>query len=84
MASKALHAAWRSPHLCAEWICRETNAPVMVIRLARLASVLCTLLPHVILGMYIRQTWLHRTEARAREKPGCSVEGELKGARLGD
>jgi hypothetical protein len=82
MASKALHAAWRRSTSCGVgWICRETNAPVMVITLA---SFLCTLLPHACLGMYIRQTWLHRTEARAREKPGRSVEGELKGARLDD
>ena len=82
MASKALHAAWRrSTYFGAGWICRETNDPVIVITLA---VFLCTLLPHACLGMYIRQTWLHRTGARTREKPGPYVEGELKGARLGD
>jgi hypothetical protein len=34
--------------------------------------------------MYIRNTWLHRTGPIRIEKPGHSVEGELKSARLGD
>ena len=38
----------------------------------------------LVVLMYIRNTWLHRTGPIRIEKPGHSVEGELKSARLGD
>jgi hypothetical protein len=66
MASKALHAAWRRSTSCGGgWICRETNAPVIVITLA---SFLCILLPHT--PVYIR-----KGRRRDGENDGPSTSG---------